>query len=1120
MKSIKIALLFLLFIGLAAPVWRQISAQNESKIKQDPKIKEFVNGSEERESEEEEEDADLPAGVKINKEEYLSLRNEHLDILRGFDTAQQDSRAKSIMEMERSERILAQKRISQNRPLATLWNPLGPAPIPISASTAYSGRTSAIAVHPTNPNIVYAGTAQGGLYRTLNGGTTWTPLLDSALTIAVGAVAISPSDPTTIFVGTGESTLCGSGCFIGVGLYRITNADTTPILSPVLNKDSLGNDVFTGRAVSEIIVHPTDSNTLFVGTTSGVAGIGQQTTGLVLPSAGIYRTTNALGANPTFEKLTIQGTLGASRSVTDLAIEPGNPNRLIAGVVGSGGDGGIYLSTDALAATPTFARSQALLDGANPGRVELAVNKNGAVVTVYAATGFQTTGQNNGTIFKSVDGGASFTAATGALGFCTTQCFYDIAVAVDPVDANKLFIGGSPTRVFNRSADGGATYTTNAQSATNLHVDSQVITLAPSDSNIAYFGSDGGIWKTTNVNATPVVWTTLNNSTYSATQFMGLTLHPLDRHYALGGTQDNGTEFLAPNGTTWVNSDGGDGGFAAIDRNATTPNDVVAYHTYFNQTTTQVGFERALTTEASGDPTWATFQGCRNGVSNNGILCTDAVLFYAPLVVGPGNPSTVYYGSNRLYRSIDRGTTMTQVSQGLTGANERVSAIGIAPQDDNVRLIGSTLGRVYLSTTAGATTMTDVTGAIPARYIGRIVVDPTNTNIAYVALNGFGIPNQHVFKTTNLLSGTPTWTASGTGIPDTPTNVLAIDPSNPQIVFAGTDIGVFRTANGGTSWEPFSDGLPRVAVFGMEIQAVHRILKIATHGRGMWEKNLAVANRRTIADFDGDGKTDLSIFRPSEGNWYVKRSTDGVAQTVHFGLGGDTITPGDYDGDGKTDYAIFRSGTWYVFNSASSTIRIENFGLATDTPVANDYDGDSKTDLAVYRAGIWYYLRSGSNTFNSISFGLATDTPQPGDYDGDGKSDPAVYRASDDPANADFYIFKSSDATTTGYSWGLTGDIPAAADYDGDSVTDVAVFRPSSGDWYVLKSLGGFTIMHFGLNGDLPQHGDYDGDAKSDFAVYRPSDGTWYVLNSTTGVPTIEAFGMGTDTPVPARQNP
>ena len=814
MKNARISLLFLIVGSLAASTWYMAANDRLGKLFGD--------------------DPDQsPTGVEIDREQYLLLRNEQMDMLRGYDTAQQHSRTDSILDMEQSERRLSEV----GRPDVASWVPLGPAPIPINGATSYSGRVSAIAVHPTNPDIVYLGTAQGGLYRSLNGGTTWTPIMDSALTLAIGAIAISPSDPTTIFVGTGESALCNSGCFIGVGLYRITNADTTPVLSDALNKNAANADIFTGRAISEILVHPTDPNTVFVGTTSGIAGIGWSTQGLPLPFLGVYRTSNAMSANPTFELLD----LGISeRSVTDLVMEPGNPNRIYVGVVGdevTANGGGVFSSANALAATPTFTQLLATTLTGRNSRVELAATKVAGVTTVLAASG-----QGSGTIYKSVDS-APFTQVSNN-GFCSPQCFYDIAIAIDPNDANKVYLGGSPSLPFGRSTNGGVSF---SNLSTNLHVDTQAITLAPSNPNIAYFGSDGGIWRTTNVSATPITWTTLNNSTLSATQFMGLAIHPTDRNYSLGGTQDNGTEFLAPDGTQWINSDGGDGGFAAIDQTSPNTSNVVAYHTYFNQTGSQIGFSRATTTTPPGDPNWSTFFGC--GGTSNGINCSDATLFYAPMVNGPNAAgsigNTLYFGTDRLYRSINQGTTMSAVSQRVTGIHangtpERISAIAIAPSTDDVRIMGSSIGKVYASTTAGATTMPDVTGPIPGRYIGRIAIDPTNSDIAYVCLNGFGLtPGEHIWKTTNLLTGIPTWTPAGNGIPDTPVDSFVIDPADTNSLYAGTDIGVFKSSDGGANWIPFSNGLPRVAVFGMAIQTNNRVLRIATHGRGMFDYDLA-----------------------------------------------------------------------------------------------------------------------------------------------------------------------------------------------------------------------------------------------------------------------------------------
>ncbi len=1085
MKSLRILLVLVPLAALVAfSAWWYISAD-----KRDGKIFD-------------EDEPDMPeSGVEIDKAEYNRLRNEQIAMWRGLDTAEQGSRSRAIEDMERGERERDARRAAANeRPTGVeRWHSLGPAPIPVNASTSYSGRVVALAVHPTNPNIVYAGAAQGGVYRSTNGGANWTPLLDQALTLSIGSIAISPSDPSTVFIGTGETSFSADS-FFGVGVYRITNADTNPVVTGPLNKAAGGIDVFTGRGISEILIHPTDPNRIIVTTAQGVAGIGGSTGGAVLPNAGVFRTTNAMAADPVFEKLTIQGTGAAGRSVADTAADPADPNRVLISVVGGSSDGGIYLTTNAYDPVPTFVRTQAIGDGTSTGRAEFAVNRTGGVMTVYAATGV-----SNGTVYKSTDGGGSFIPLTGGTSFCNPQCFYDIAVAVDPTNADKVYLGGSPTLPFGRSLNGGTSF---INSSTNLHVDTHAFAIAPSDPNRVYFGSDGGVWRTDDVNATPIVWTTLNNSSISATQFQGISLHPVDRNYTLGGTQDNGTQFLAPDGLTWVRSDGGDGGFSAIDHNSPSPTSVTAYHTYFNQTNTQIGFSRATTTETNGDPNWSNFRGCQGTTSNNGIICSDAVLFYAPLVLGPGTPSTVYFGTTRLYRSTDTGTTMTDVSGSLPA---RISAIAISAQSDNVRLVGTTAGTIFLSTTAGATTMTNITGTIPARYVGRVAIDPTNANVAYVALNGFGLgAGQHVWKTTNLLSGAPTWTASGNGIPDVPVNAFAIDPTNTQSILAGTDIGVFRSTNSGTTWEPFSDGLPRVAVFGLEFHRTQRIVRIATHGRGIFEYDFAA--RPTLFDYDADRKADLSVRRPVTNVWYLLRATAGFT-AIQWGEAGDLMTPADYDGDAKTDVAVFRpsNGTWYVYMSESQTFQAFGWGQSGDRPVPTDRDNDGKADLVVYReSNNTWYTRFANGTFNQFVFGAAGDKPMIGDFDGDGIGDIAVFR----PSNNNWYIIKSS----LGFfiqTWGETGDIPTTGDFDGDGKTDQAVFRPTTGQWFLSQTTAGFSSQNWGQAGDIPVAADFDGDGRTDVAVYRPSNSNWYIVGSATGI-LVQQFGEAGDIPTQA----
>ena len=270
---------------------------------------------------------------------------------------------------------------------------------------------------------------------------------------------------------------------------------------------------------------------------------------------------------------------------------------------------------------------------------------------------------------------------------------------------------------------------------------------------------------------------------------------------------------------------------------------------------------------------------------------------------------------------------------------------------------------------------------------------------------------------------------------------------------------------------------------------------------------------RSRADFDADGKTDLSVFRPSEGNWYLDRSTAGFT-VVGWGLSSDELVPGDFDGDNKADVAVFRpsSGTWWILRSSDGGFSSSAFGSAGDVPAVGDYDGDHKSDIAVFRpsTNVWYILKSTGGT-TITGFGAAGDVAVPGDYDGDSKTDIAIYRA------GQWWIAQSSGGVTA-TNFGLGTDHAVPADFDGDNKDDIAVYRPSNGTWYILRSTnGGIDFVPFGLAADIPAPGDYDGDGKDDQAVYR--NGVWYLNRSASGF-LAASFGLASDKAIPAEYIP
>jgi hypothetical protein len=280
------------------------------------------------------------------------------------------------------------------------------------------------------------------------------------------------------------------------------------------------------------------------------------------------------------------------------------------------------------------------------------------------------------------------------------------------------------------------------------------------------------------------------------------------------------------------------------------------------------------------------------------------------------------------------------------------------------------------------------------------------------------------------------------------------------------------------------------------------------------------ASKNIVSDFDGDGKTDLSVYTPTTGQWTVERSSDGSQTSLNWGTAEDVIVAGDYDGDGKSDHAVWRpsTGTWWFVMSSNGSRPAVRFGLSGDIPVPADYDADGKMDIAVWRpgTGVWYILQS-TVGFKAVQWGLNGDKPMTGDYEGDGKTDIAVWR----PSNGVWYIQQSSSSIPMYATWGMAGDRPVWGDFDGDSRSDFVVYRPSTGIWYVMRSSNlSFFAANFGVSEDIPMPADFDGDGRVDIAVYRPSTNVWYRIDSSSGTFFARVYGQSGDRVSPASVQP
>ena len=488
------------------------------------------------------------------------------------------------------------------------------------------------------------------------------------------------------------------------------------------------------------------------------------------------------------------------------------------------------------------------------------------------------------------------------------------------------------------------------------------------------------------------------------------------------------------------------------------------------------------------------------GGSVNHDLVTINLATGAATVVGPTgiSPGSLEFGPDGLlYAGGGQGNAgnLYRINP-ATGASSLVGSTGMSDISGIVNVCSQTASPTPTNTATSTPTNT-----------------PTNTPTATATNTPTHTPTSTPTSTpthTPTLTPTNTPTATATSTPThTPTNTPTSTPTNtPTATATNTPTA---TATGTPTHTP-TNTPTNTPTATATATPTNTPTATATNTPTATPSPTPVVRSR--ADFDGDGKTDLSVFRPSDGNWYYQGSTTGFT-AVHFGESTDIPAPGDFDGDGKTDISVFRpsNGVWYRLNSSDGTFSFVQWGLNGDIPQAGDYDGDGRSDQGVFRPsnGTWYWIRSSNGQPAGMQFGQNGDKPVVGDYDGDGLVDLCVFRG------GIWYRVNSSNGAFSADFFGIDTDMPVPADYDGDNRDDVAVFRPSDGNWYFHFSNGQYGGIHWGTNGDVPVPGDYDGDNRNDVAVYR--NGVWYVSGSSGDVPPAQ-FGLASDIPIPKKYIP
>jgi photosystem II stability/assembly factor-like uncharacterized protein len=667
--------------------------------------------------------------------------------------------------------------------------PAGSNPWTFSGPDNIGGRITDIESPAGNPSTIYVGAATGGILKTTDNGATWTNLFTGVPVISVGDIAIDPNNDQVLFCGTGEAN-SSSFSFLGNGIYKSTNAGAT------WQHMGLSNSAYIGR----VIVDHSNSQRVFAAACGNLFTANDE--------RGVFRSTD--GGN-SWQRVLY---LNDSTSAIDLVQHPTNPQILYAAMwervrgltyrQSFGESSGLWKSMDG--GTTWNELTTGLPTGNNVGRIGITIARSNPDI-LYA---FYDLPNSEVGIFKSVNAGQSWirTNDWSLSGMSSNFGWYFGQIRVSPVNPNQVYVMGV---ALYYTDDGGNSWTD--ISTWDIHVDHHAMLFDTTNNRIVE-GNDGGLYTSTDDGIT---WQKINN--LPLTQFYAIDIDHQNPERIYGGTQDNNTIRTLNGGTSdWEPILGGDGMYTLVDY--TDANTIYAEYQWGNLHRSDDG-----------------------GFSMNyiaGQMAGDRVNWSAPLAMHPVDPSTLYFGTYRVWKSTDKGNSWQATSDDLTAGIDQyfytLTTIAVSQVDPSIVIAGSGDGKVHISTNDGQTWQ-DISAGLPTRWVTKVAADPFDQQTIYATISGFrwDEPLPHVFKSTNLGSA---WTDITGNLPEFPVNDIALDPDLPGHIIVGTDAGVYGTTDGGQYWYWIWGNLPAVPVCALKIHPPTRTIVAGTYGLSSYKASL------------------------------------------------------------------------------------------------------------------------------------------------------------------------------------------------------------------------------------------------------------------------------------------